>query len=193
MTPWALLGRCFPYLFTPKNLIVASKINAVVEIIPASAPATAFQRILDNYSSLLKIWDECLQEGKLQSDIRGRIIGCKSQMLDFDFYFGLHLGSSLFSHTDNLSKALQSKTMSTISARRNGEVTLKVLSNLRNEESFRLFYNKVVTLSKSYAFEKGPRLSRKRRVPPRFEIGSGENSYPETPEDHYRTIYYEGT
>ena len=81
--------------------------------------------------------------------------------------------------------------MSAISARRNGEVTLKVLSNLRNEESFRLFYNKVVTFSKSYAFEKGPRLSRKRRVPPRFEIGSGENSYPETPEDHYRTIYYE--
>ena len=118
-----------------------TNIASIITLCPTrwTVRATAFQRILDNYSSLLKIWDECLQEGKLQSDIRGRIIGCKSQMWDFDFYFGLHLGSSLFGHTDNLSKALQSKKMSAISARRNGEVTLKVLSNLRNEESGGVF------------------------------------------------------
>ena len=40
---------------------------------------------------------------KLQSDIRGRIIGCQAQMNTFDFFFGLNLGQRLFSHTDNLS------------------------------------------------------------------------------------------
>ena len=56
----------------------------------------------------------CLDQ-KLKADVRGRIIGCQAQMNTFDFFFGLHLGERLFSHTDNLSKTLQKTRMSAAS------------------------------------------------------------------------------
>ena len=58
--------------------------------------ASCFQRILDNYEALPQEWIISLDE-KLQSDIRGRIIGCQAQMNTFNF--GLNLGQRLFSHT----------------------------------------------------------------------------------------------
>ena len=91
------------------------------------APASCFQRIIDNYSALLQEWIVYLDQ-KLQAYVRGRVIGCEAQMNTFDFFFGLNLGERLFSHTDNLS---------------------------------------------------------------RFEIGTGAPSYPTTPQDHYRRVYFE--
>ena len=38
--------------------------------------ARCFQRILDNYAALLQEWTISLDQ-KLQSDIRGRVIGCQ--------------------------------------------------------------------------------------------------------------------
>ena len=46
--------------------------------------ATCFQRVIDNYDALLKLWNDCL-ETRLKSDVRGRIIGCQAQMKKFDF------------------------------------------------------------------------------------------------------------
>ena len=37
--------------------------------------ATCFQRVIDNYDALLKLWNDCL-ETRLELDVRGRIIGC---------------------------------------------------------------------------------------------------------------------
>ena len=68
--------------------------------------ASCFQRILHNYAALLQEWTISLDE-KLQSDLRGRIIGCKAQMNTFYFFIGLNLGQRLFPHTDNLSRTLQ--------------------------------------------------------------------------------------
>ena len=67
---------------------------------------TCFQRVIDNYDALLKLWSDCL-ETRLESDVRGRIIGCRAQMKKFDFFFGLNLSQRIFSHTDNLSETLQ--------------------------------------------------------------------------------------
>ena len=61
--------------------------------------ANCFQRIIDNYSFLYELWDECLKESGLNRDVKSRIIGCKSQMETFEFYFGLKLGKLLYSHT----------------------------------------------------------------------------------------------
>ena len=36
-----------------------------------------------------------------------------------------------------------------------------------------------------------PLLPRKRRAPARIEVGSGQPTFPETPKDHYRRIYFE--
>ena len=62
--------------------------------------ATCFQRVIDNYDALLKLWNDCL-ETRLESDVRGRTIGCQAQIKKFDFFFGLNLSQRIFSHTDN--------------------------------------------------------------------------------------------
>ena len=69
--------------------------------------AKCFEKVEMNYNALMKLWDECLREGGVNSDVKARIIGCKCQMSTFYFFFGLCLGHRLFSITDNLSKTLQ--------------------------------------------------------------------------------------
>ena len=46
--------------------------------------ATCFQRVIDNYDALLKLWNNCL-ETRLESDVRGRIVGCQAQMKSLTF------------------------------------------------------------------------------------------------------------
>lgn len=129
-------------------------------------------------------------EDKLQPDVRGRIVGCQAQMQTFDFFFGLSLGERLFSHSDNLSKTLQSTRMSAVSGQRLAQLTKSVLESIRNDYSFSAFYSIVLRKSKDHAIS-DPLLPRKRRAPARIEVGSGQPTFPETPKDHYRRIYFE--
>ena len=108
--------------------------------------ASCFQRILDNYPALLQEWTISLDE-KLQSDIRGRIIGCQAQMNTFDFFFGLNLGQRVFYHTDNLSRTLQQTKMLALSGKRVACLTKEVLQKMRNDTSFRSFYDVVLRCS----------------------------------------------
>ena len=58
-------------------------------------------------------WDVCLSV-QLQPDAGARIMRCEAQMERFDFFFALHLGKRLYSHTDNLSKHLQGTKMAAV-------------------------------------------------------------------------------
>ena len=49
--------------------------------------AIGFNRILCNYDALLMAWEEFLDDQKLGSEIRGRIIGVQAQMNLFFFIF----------------------------------------------------------------------------------------------------------
>ena len=91
-----LLGEIKENLEGPK-----SETKGILGLCPTgwTVRARCFQRILGNYAALLQEWAVSLDE-KLQSDIRGRIIGCQAQMNTFDFFFGLNLGQRLFSHID---------------------------------------------------------------------------------------------
>ena len=93
-----LLGKIKENLEEPE-----SAANGIIGLCPTrwTLRASCFQRVLDNYAALLQEWIISL-DGKLQSDIRGRIIGCQAQMDTFDFFFGLDLGQRLISYTDNL-------------------------------------------------------------------------------------------
>lgn len=86
----------------------------------------------------------CLDQ-KLQADVRCSIIGCQAQMNTFDFFFGLHLSEWLFSHTDNLSKTLQKTKMFAVSGQRVANLTKQVLQKMQNNESFKSFYDTIVT------------------------------------------------
>ena len=105
--------------------------------------ATCFQRVIDNYDALLKLWNDCL-ETRLESDVRGRIIGCQAQMKKFDFFFGLNLSQRIFSHTDNLSETLHKAGISATSGQHNAKLKKDALKKIRNDDCFATFYQTVL-------------------------------------------------
>ena len=92
----------------------------------------------------------------MQSEVRGRIRGCQRQMRIFEFFFGLCLGQRLFMITDNLSKTLQSQSLSAVSGQNLANLTLKTLQQMRTDDNFKLFYELPVD---------EPILGRKRKAP----------------------------
>ena len=68
--------------------------------------AISMEIILNNYEVLLFLRKESLA-GRLDSDMRARILGVQAQMMTFDFLFGVLIGSVFLRHTDNLSATLQ--------------------------------------------------------------------------------------
>ena len=88
--------------------------------------------ILLDYASLLKALEVYFEE-KLDADIWARINRCDSQMKTFNFFFSLHLGKRLFVHTDNLSKTLQSPSLSAAAGQRLAGLTVETLQlSIRN-------------------------------------------------------------
>ncbi|XP_028412554.1 uncharacterized protein LOC114535447 [Dendronephthya gigantea] len=166
--------------------------HGIIKLCPTrwTVCASCFQRILDNYSALLQEWIICLDE-KLQAEICGRIIGCQAQMKTYEFFFGLNLGQQLFSHTDNLSKTLQSTKMCAASGQRLASLTKEVLQKIRSDDCFKLFYETILLKSKNIPSISESTLLRKRRAPARFEIGTGVPSFPTTSQDYYKQIYFE--
>lgn len=67
--------------------------------------------VIDNYTVLQHTWDECL-ESRLDTEVKSRVIGVKAQMETFYFFFGICLGECVLRHADNLSKTLQSSSIS---------------------------------------------------------------------------------
>ena len=97
--------------------------------------ATCFQRVIDNYNALLKLWNDCL-ETRIESDVRGGIIGCQTQMKKFDFFFGLNWSQRVFSHTYDLLETLQKVGMSATSGQHNANLMKDALKRIRNDNCF---------------------------------------------------------
>ena len=160
-----------------------------------TARANCFQKTIDQYDSLQQLWDLCLQE-KLTTDVRSRIIGCQVQMQSFKFFFGPCLGQRLYSHTENLSKALQSKTLRAIAALR---LTKGTLMSLRSDENFKMYFDVVSRKASLHPQIEQPALPRKRNRPNYSILTyvegnlSAESHHPVTVEDYYRPLYFEAT
>ena len=63
-------------------------------------------------------WIHRLYNGKMESELKGKIIGVKNQMESFELHFGPHLIARLYSHTDSLARSVQNKGMSACSSKR---------------------------------------------------------------------------
>ena len=63
-------------------------------------------------------------------------------MMKFDFLFGLMLGVFILSHTDNLSKTLQTQKLSAADGQNIAELTCKTLERICTDDSFKLFWEK---------------------------------------------------
>ena len=73
------------------------------------------------------------------------------------------------------------------------KMTVKTLNRIRNDESFKLFWQRVLQESKKREVNE-PQLARKRRAPKRIEECIGGTAQPEfqtSVKDSYRMIYYE--
>ena len=105
--------------------------------------ASALLRIIENYSYIMELWNECLVNENLTTEIKSRVNGCQSQMGIFHLFFGIHLGHRLYSHTENLLKSLQSE-MSAASSKRQANLTVSLFQSLRVEECFKSFYNAIL-------------------------------------------------
>jgi len=78
------------------------------------------------------------------------------------------LGELILSHSDNLSKTLQSPTLSAVQGQDCANLTVEVLEKLRSEENFNMFWESVSSKAKSLDVD-DPKLPRKRGAPKRLE------------------------
>ena len=101
--------------------------------------------IIDNYETLQDTWEEAADIVH-DTETKARIRGVSSQMKTFNFLFGTVLCEMLLRHTDNLSKALQKKTISAAEGQGVAKMVIATLCTLRTEESFSLFWKKVETI-----------------------------------------------
>ena len=160
--------------------------------------AECMKRIIDNYEPLLQLWEQCLEE-KLDQDTKARIIGCKSQMESFYFFFGLNLSYKLYSMTDNPSRTLQSSRMPAIKGKKCADLVVETLKDMRKDEDFQAFYEVTEAASNSLNQLGKPTLPRKRKKPnysilqyvTSYEGPESNAYYPETPNAYFKPMYFQ--
>ena len=150
--------------------------------------AQSLRSVLQNYSVLQELWISLL-ESSLESEMRARITGVKAQMESFQYYFGVCVGELVLNHADNLSKSLQSKTISAAEGQKLAGMTIKVLSKIRSSEQFELFWASVTKKASTLDIEE-PSLPRNRKRPKRYDSES-EQYCPITIEEHFRKHFFE--
>ena len=81
--------------------------------------------------------------------MKARIRDVDKNIEEFDFYFSVALGALLLCHSDKLSATLQEEEFSAAGVQNIFRMTLTALISFRSNDSFSLFWDKVLMLSKS--------------------------------------------
>lgn len=149
----------------------------------------SLESIRVNYPTLLATWEEAADIVK-EPDVKARINGVAAKMKEFKFLFCLMLAERLLKHSDNLSRTMQSTSMSAVEAKQLCEMCVKVLEKMREEEAFDLFWELVLTTQRELDVS-DPVLPRKSKRPRCYEDGAAEPFFHEEPKDYYRSIYYQ--
>ena len=76
------------------------------------------------------------------TEMKARIQGVASQMVKFDYFFGISLGLLLLRHTDNLSKTMQRDDMSAAEGQHITNTMITTLKSIRNSASFDQYWKK---------------------------------------------------
>ena len=101
----------------------------------------SMKSILDNWVALQQVWDES-SDGNLEPEIKGRIIGVKSQMNTFNYFYRVTILQLVLRHSDNLSKTLQESSLTSCQGKEIAELTLQTINSSENE--FELLWQKTV-------------------------------------------------
>ena len=89
-----------------------------------------------------------------------------------------------------LSKALQNPKLSSSEGQHLAELTRKTLSSIQTDDSYDLFWSKVISTQNTLE-ENDPVLPRRRKAPARLEIGTGVGHHPTDPKESFRQQYFE--
>ena len=147
----------------------------------------SLQSVIDNYAVFQGLWEE-VKDITTDSDARARIGGVEAQMEKFGFLFGVVLGARVLKHTDNLSKTLQSPSLSAAEGQKLANLTCRTLEKIRNDECFDLFWQRTLQLQRELEVQ-DPTLPRRRKAPRRYETGS-EGHVHASPKELYRMEYF---
>ena len=107
-----------------------------------------------------------------------------SQMKNFDIFYAICLGEVLLKQRDNFNKTLQKCDISAAEGQMVASMTMKTFNILQT------FWEKVCKQVENLGISQ-PTLPRRYKVKQQFKDGEAEGSYPATPEDHYRHIFFE--
>ena len=95
---------------------------------------------IKNYSCVMELWNECLVNENLTTEIKSRAIGCRNRMDKFDLFFlGLQLEHCFYSHMNNLSKSLQTEKISAVFSKRLANFTISLFNHLELKNFSNLF------------------------------------------------------
>ena len=108
--------------------------------------AATMESVIENYNVFQQLWDDD-KDVAMDSEV---------QMQLFDFLFGLLLGETILKHTDNLSRTLQSQSISATEGQHIAELTCKTM------ESFGAFWKRALQHQSTFNVS-APVLLRKRK------------------------------
>ena len=162
----------------------------MLELVSCAPPkAEALKSILDNFEVLQNLWEESLEYVK-ESEMHARIRGVSDRMMKFDFFFGVMLGQTVLSHSDNLSRTLQKGDISASEGQDIAKMTVRCLKTLRTDNNFALFWSKVTKKANQLHIDE-PALPRKRKRTVRYESGNATPEFQSSVEEYYRQAYFE--
>ena len=79
--------------------------------------------------------------------------------------------------------------MSAVEGQSVANMSVKTLQTMRSDTQFDLFWAKVISSACELNINE-PSLPRKRKLPSHYEPGISSPTFPETPKDYYRQIYF---
>ena len=151
----------------------------------------ALSSILNNFTELMFLWEWSLEVLK-DTEMKARVRGVQTIMPAFNFIFGCSIGESLLRQVDNLSRALQDASISAAEGYAIAQDVIKTLSKDRNDESFSLFWERLIKLKEEIGANE-PKLPRKRKRPVRLDESESRQTYHfcDTPKERYRLMSFE--
>ena len=155
--------------------------------------AKSLRSIVENFDDLKTLWDWSLDNCS-DTEMKARIRGVSVNMRTFDYIYGAFLGELILGHSDNLSKTLQNPKLSAADGRCVADATVKTLKTIRDDNSFDLFWEKVLKHAQRLGVD-DPKLPRRRNQPKNltdyFGYGTAEEVQHATTKDMYRKHYFE--
>ena len=148
----------------------------------------------------MKVWGGCLKEN-LETEVRSRIIGCRTRMMSFKFFFGINSSFTIYSIADNLLKTLQAETISAVESQKTAKLSLETLERMRSQENSDAFFDTVKSKAEKIDFMEESSLPRKKQAPnyrkleQHFDVqGLTSKSVvypPSHARENFRLIYFE--